>query len=97
MTIANLEIDSLNVKSMSTLKHYKLSSVTPPHADYLRRTEARMLQLKKYHKISQEYVLPIPYVCQIYHLLNLKHLEQVHGLSLNGLKVGNVSQIEVTR
>ena len=96
MTTTNLEIDSSNIKSMSTLKHYKLSSVTPPHADYLRRTEARMLQLKKYHKISQEYVLPIPYVCQIYHLLNLKHLEQVHGLSLNGLKVGSVSQIEPT-
>lgn len=96
MTTANLEIDSSNIKSMSTLKYYKLSSITPPHADYLRRTEARMLQLKKYHKISQEYVLPIPYICQIYHLLNLKHLEQVHGFSLNGLKVGSVSQIEPT-
>ena len=96
MTTANLEIDSLNIKSMSTLKYYKLSSITPPHADYLRRTEARMLQIKKYHKISQEYVLPIPYICQIYHLLNLKHLEQVHGFSLNGLKVGSVSQIEPT-
>jgi hypothetical protein len=96
MTTTNLEIESLNVKSMSTLKYYQLSSVTPPHGDYLRRTEARMLQLNKYHKISQEYILPIPYLCQIYHLLNLKHLEQVHGLSLNGLKVGSVSRIEAT-
>ncbi len=97
MTDPNLKIESLNVKSMSTLKYYQLSSVTPPHGDYLRRTEARMLQLKKYHKISQEYILPIPYLCQIYHLLNLKHLEQVHGLSLSGLKVGNVSQIQATK
>jgi hypothetical protein len=96
MTTSTFEIDSSNVKSMSTLKYYKLSSVTPPHPEYLRRTEARMLELQKYHKISQEYVLPIPYLCQIYHLLNLKHLEQVHNLSLKGLKVGDVSKFEQT-
>jgi hypothetical protein len=83
-------------KSMSTLKYYRLSAVTPPHAVYLQQTETRMLQLEKFHAISQEYILPIPYLCQIYHLLNLKHLEQVHNLSLNGLKVGNVSKFEQT-
>jgi hypothetical protein len=96
MTTSNFEIDSSNVKSMSTLKYYKLSSIAPPHPEYLRRTEARMFQLKQHHKISQEYVLPIPYLCQIYHLLNLKHLEQVHNVSLKGLKVGNVSKFEQT-
>ena len=96
MTTSNFEIESSYIKSMSTLKYYKLSSVTPPHPDYLRRTEARMLQLQKHHKISQEYLLPIPYLCQIYHLLNLKHLEQVHNVSLKGLKVGNVSKFEQT-
>jgi hypothetical protein len=99
MTIGrtNVESESLNAKSMSTLKYYKLSSQTPPHAVYLQQTEARMLQLEKYHMISQEYVLPIPYLCQIYHLLNLKHLELVHNLSLKGLKVGNVSKFEKTK
>jgi hypothetical protein len=96
MNTSPVEIDSLNVKSMSTLKYYKLSSIAPPHEGYLDQTKARMLQLKKYHKISQEYILPIPYLCQVYHLLNLKHLENVHNLSLNGLKVGNVSQFEET-
>jgi len=55
-----------------------------------------MLQLEKYHLISQEYLLPIPYLCQIYHLLNLKHLESIHSLSLNGLKIIDVSQFEKT-
>jgi hypothetical protein len=96
MKTATVNIESLNVKSMSTLKYYQLSSVTPPHPVYLRRTEARMLQLEKYHQISQEYILPIPYLCQVYHLLNLKHLELVHNVSLKGLKVGNVSQFEET-
>ena len=96
MTTANLEIESLNVKSMSTLKYYRLSSVTPPHAGYLHRTEELMLQLKQYHKISQEYILPVPYLCQVYHLLNLKHLEIVHNVSLKGLKVGTVSEFEET-
>jgi hypothetical protein len=96
MNSSQIEIDSLNVKSMSTLKYYKLSSIAPPHEGYLHKTKARMLQLKKHHQISQEYTLPIPYLCQVYHLLNLKHLEQVHNLSLKGLKVDNVSQFEET-
>jgi hypothetical protein len=96
MNSSPVEIDSLNVKSMSTLKYYQLSSIAPPHAGYLDKTKARMLQLKKHHQISQEYILPVPYLCQVYHLLNLKHLENVHSLSLNGLKVGNVSHFEKT-
>lgn len=91
-----METETLDVRDISTLKYYKLSSVTPPHGVYMRKTEARMLQLKKHHAISQEYILPIPYLCQVYHLLNLKHLEQVHGVSLSGLKVGDISQFEAT-
>jgi hypothetical protein len=93
---ADIEIESSNIKSMSTLKYYQLSSVTPPYSVYLRRTAARMLQLQQHHKISQEYSLPIPYLCQVYHLLDLKHLELVHNVSLKGLKVGTVSQFEET-
>jgi hypothetical protein len=63
---------------------------------YRRQTEARMLQLQQYHTICQEYVLQVPYLCQIYHLLNLKHLEVVHGFSLKGLKIGNVGRFEAT-
>jgi hypothetical protein len=63
---------------------------------YLRHTEERMLQLNKHHIISQSYVLPIPYLCQIYHLLNLKHLESVHNFSLKGLKIGSIGQLEKT-
>jgi hypothetical protein len=96
MQVINVDSTSLRAKSMSTLKYYQLSSVIPPHAVYLQQTAARMLQLEKFHTISQEYILPIPYLCQIYHLLNLKHLEQVHHLSLKGLKVGNVSKFERT-
>jgi hypothetical protein len=55
-----------------------------------------MLQLRKDHIISQAYILPIPYLCQIYHLLNIKHLETVHKFSLKGLRISNVSQIETT-
>lgn len=46
--------------------------------------------------ISQEYILPFPYLCQIYHLLNLKHLETIHNFSLNNLKVINVSDFQPT-
>ncbi|TVP68141.1 MAG: hypothetical protein EA343_00140, partial [Nodularia sp. (in: Bacteria)] len=52
--------------------------------------------LKKRHMISQEYILPFPYLCQIYHLLNLKHLETVHHFSLNNLKILDISHFQPT-
>jgi hypothetical protein len=56
----------------------------------------RMFQLQEQHAISQEYVLPFPYLCQIYHLLNLKHLESIHSFSLNNLRVVQVSHFQPT-
>ncbi|MEH2156279.1 hypothetical protein [Nostoc sp.] len=66
------------------------------YQEYVSRTQANKLQLRKLHMISQEYTLPFPYICQIYHLLNLKHLETVHRFSLNNLKILNVSQFQTT-
>lgn len=63
---------------------------------YLCPTQASKGDLKKRHMISQEYILPFPYLCQIYHLLSLKHLETVHKFSLNNLKVINVSYVQPT-
>ncbi len=92
----NLEQEGLSTSDISALKYYKLDSAVPPHEAYLHKTEIRMLQLEKYHLISQEYVLQVPYLCQIYHLLNLKHLESIHSFSLQGLKILDVSQLEST-
>ncbi len=58
--------------------------------------QAEGLKLKRRHMISQEYVLPFPYLCQIYHLLNLKHLETIHKFSLNNLKVVKINTIKST-
>ncbi|MBD2297137.1 hypothetical protein [Nostoc sp. FACHB-190] len=66
------------------------------YAEYLSRSQALKLRLKKRHMISQDYILPFPYYCQIYHLLNLKHLETVHKFSLNSLKVLSISQFQTT-
>jgi hypothetical protein len=56
--------------------------------------EARMADLKDHHLISQRYFFPFPYLCQIYHLLNLKHLENVHGFSLSNLEILKVSHFQ---
>lgn len=56
----------------------------------------RLLQLQEPHIIQQKYILPFPYQCQIYHLLNLKHLETIHSFSLNNLKVINVIHTQAT-
>lgn len=53
---------------------------------------ARMVALQQFHLIRQEYTLPYPYLCQIYHLLNLKHLEDIHSFSLNNLKIVQVGE-----
>ncbi|MEH2137554.1 hypothetical protein [Nostoc sp.] len=66
------------------------------YQEYLARSQANKLQLKKLHMISQEYILPFPYICQIYHLLNLKHLETVHHFSLNNLKIFQISHFQPT-
>jgi hypothetical protein len=92
----NPETTSLSAEKIGTLKYYNIDSGAPPHEAYRHKTEARMLQIARYHLITQEYILPIPYFCQIYHLLNLKHLESVHSFSLNNLKVTHVSQFEAT-
>jgi hypothetical protein len=92
----NLKSKNLIAENISTLKYYKIDSATPQYEAYRRKTEARMLQIERYHLITQEYILPIPYLCQIYHLLNLKHLESVHSFSLNHLKVTDISQFEPT-
>jgi hypothetical protein len=46
---------------------------------------------------QQSYRLPFPYICQIYHLLNLKHLEEIHRFSLGNIKVVDVDQFHKTR
>jgi hypothetical protein len=96
MTMTKVRTKSSQAKSISTIKYYKLDAIAPPEEAYLCHTEGRMLQLNRHHIISQSYVLPVPYLCQIYHLLHLKHLESVHNFSLNGLKIGRIGQLEPT-
>lgn len=67
------------------------------YEEYLCRTQADKLRLKKRHMISQEYILPFPYLSQIYHLLNLRHLETVHNFSLNNLRILNISHFQPTK
>jgi hypothetical protein len=45
---------------------------------------------------EQRYRLPFSHRCQIYHLLNLKHLEEIHRFSLGNLKVADVSHFKKT-
>jgi hypothetical protein len=74
--------------------HNVSSSLHRPH--HLSRIDARMMELQEYHLIGREYVLPFPYLCQIYHLLNLKHLETIHSFSLSNLKVIGVEDFQPT-
>lgn len=46
---------------------------------------------------QKTYRLPYPFICQIYHLLNLKHLEDIHRFSLGNLKVLDVSYFRKTK
>jgi hypothetical protein len=66
------------------------------YESYLAETKNRMSQLQEYHLISQVYTLPVPYLCQIYHLLNLKHLESIHNFSLGNLKIVDVNEWKPT-
>ncbi|XHX79809.1 MAG: hypothetical protein RBJ76_07765 [Stenomitos frigidus ULC029] len=70
--------------------------LTDSEEAYLETAQFRMSALQDQHLIRQEYVLPFSYVCQIYHLLNLKHLESVHSFSLNNLRVIEVNHMQPT-
>lgn len=88
---------SLSRDDLNTLQSYRPNSNLNQHQrDLCTVAQLRMLELQEYHLISQEYILPFPYICQIYHLLNLKHLEKVHNFSLGNLKVLQVSNFHPT-
>lgn len=63
---------------------------------HLLAAQSRMQDLKQHHIIRQLHVLPFPFICQIYHLLNLKHLESVHSVSLSNLRVVDVNHLAPT-
>ncbi|HZG40266.1 MAG TPA: hypothetical protein VEZ50_16430 [Nodosilinea sp.] len=46
---------------------------------------------------QQSYRLPFPYLCQVYHLLNVKHLEDIHRFSLGNLRVIKISHFHKTQ
>ncbi len=64
--------------------------------NHLLVAQKRMSELQDQHIISQAYVLPYPYLCQIYHLLNIKHLETIHSFSLGDLRIVNVNSCAPT-
>lgn len=87
---------SLSKGNIVALQSYQVGSNSQQSEAHLSTAQGRMLELQEQHLISQEYNLPVPYLCQIYHLLNLKHLEKIHDFSLNSLKVIDVSHFQPT-
>lgn len=92
----NNQIDTRPDYSILKLSEYQSNLKEYQNSLYLNTTQARMAELRNQHMITQEYVFPFPYLCQIYHLLNLKHLEDVHNFSLSNLKVVKVSETQST-
>jgi len=86
----------LKPETNETNANNEQSLICDRDVNYLCATQARMSDLQEYHLISQVYTLPFPHLCQIYHLLNLKHLENVHNFSLGGLKIVGVDWVEPT-
>jgi hypothetical protein len=81
--------------NLLALRRYGTISTSLQQKD-LKLVETKMHDLNKRYITSQTHILPFPYFCQIYHLLNLKHLENIHSFSLGNLKIVEVSQIQLT-
>jgi hypothetical protein len=88
--------NSLNSSDTEILPSYEFDFAPYELELYKGIVAKRMLELHEQHMIRQEYILPFSYLCQIYHLLNLKHLETIHSFSLNNLKVVKVSNFQPT-
>lgn len=84
-------------ETVTALERYEQEGNPYLCESYLKVANKRMVELRKQHMISQEYILPVPYLCQIYHLLNLKHLETVHSFSLSNLRILKVSSSQPTQ
>ncbi len=102
-TFADGYISTLEVFQLFTASFFFLSWLylrpeqdVNSNANSLCPIQDSKFDLKKRHMISQEYILPFPYLCQIYHLLNLKHLETIHKFSLNNLRVININSFQPT-
>jgi uncharacterized protein YoaH (UPF0181 family) len=78
------------------IQRYRSEGLSAQDEIYLSAAQARMEELQNQHRVSQRYILPFPYLCQIYHLLNLKHLEQIHSFSLGNLRVIGISDVRST-
>ena len=91
-----LKPDELTLAEASVPQSYQFNPVFQQLNPLLNAVRDRMMGLRDQHLISQSYILPMPYLCQVYHLLNLKHLESVHGFSLGNLKVVQVSEFQPT-
>ncbi|MGA7934732.1 MAG: hypothetical protein WCA35_14400 [Kovacikia sp.] len=88
--------ESLNRDNADALLKYRENPILSHDEIYLLAGQARMVELQNYHLITQKYTLRFPYICQIYHLLNLKHLETVHSFSLNHLKILTIEDLRST-
>ena len=88
--------EELDQERVSVPSSYQFNPVFQHSLEVLRPVRDRMMTLRDQHLISQSYILPVPYLCQVYHLLNLKHLESVHGLSLGNLRVVQVGEFRPT-
>lgn len=100
LTVSIISISWLYFKPVQTIDdtqlHHNITRLNWQNPLYSNTTQTRMAELQRHHMISQEYVFPFPYLCQIYHLLNLKHLEEVHSFSLSNLKIIKVSDFKPT-
>lgn len=82
--------------NLMALRSHQAFSVSSPQ-EAKNRTHLRMQELDGQFITSQVHTLPMPYYCQIYHLLNLKHLEDIHSFSLGNLKIVEVSDFQPTQ
>lgn len=89
-------VENISNLSSNISNHYNTPNFCKQSSLYSDTIQTRMAALQSYHMISQEYILPFPYLCQIYHLLNLKHLEKVHNFSLSNLRIVKVSDFKST-
>ncbi|MBD0266707.1 MAG: hypothetical protein ICV77_00295 [Cyanobacteria bacterium Co-bin8] len=90
--------ETASVSNLRALRNHNVfSSIPQPQEKDKSKTQRRMQELSDQFITSQEHTLPFPYYCQIYHLLNLKHLEDIHSFSLGNLKIVEVSEFQATQ
>jgi hypothetical protein len=88
--IPKILLDNENFAQLDTIGQMTYLTLAQLPPESITAFRAHIEALEPYHILSKEWTLPFSHWVQLYHLMNISHLEHVHEDTLNNLAIGDV-------